>query len=48
MIDHLLGRPSVSWKRTQVILVLLFWAWRLKSGDPRGPTGLKRLNDPLS
>lgn len=47
MIDHLLGRPSVSWKRTQVILVLLFWAWRLKAGDPRGPTGLKRYNDIL-
>ncbi|WAR53364.1 hypothetical protein PtB15_2B795 [Puccinia triticina] len=44
MIDHLLGRPSPSWRRTQVILVLLFWAWRLRSGDPGGPAGVKALN----
>ncbi|KAG0148927.1 hypothetical protein CROQUDRAFT_40711 [Cronartium quercuum f. sp. fusiforme G11] len=48
MIDHLLGRPSTSWRRTQVILVLLFWGWRLKAGNPRGPAGLKRFNGPLS
>ncbi|MBW0525409.1 hypothetical protein O181_065124 [Austropuccinia psidii MF-1] len=45
MIDHLLGRPSLSWKRTHVILVLLFWYWRLKSGDSRGPVGIKFFND---
>ncbi|KAA1118886.1 hypothetical protein PGT21_009512 [Puccinia graminis f. sp. tritici] len=45
MIDHLLGRPSPSWRRTQVILVLLFWAWRLRSGDPGGPAGVKQLNN---
>ncbi|PLW17512.1 hypothetical protein PCANC_08016 [Puccinia coronata f. sp. avenae] len=45
MIDHLLGRPSPSWRRTQVILVLLFWAWRLRSGDPSGPAGVKQLNN---
>ncbi|KAH9858745.1 Alpha/Beta hydrolase protein [Lenzites betulinus] len=37
MIDHLLGRPSVSWKRTQVILVIVFWFWRILRGDPKGP-----------
>ncbi|KAI0374058.1 alpha/beta-hydrolase [Pilatotrama ljubarskyi] len=37
MIDHLLGRPSVSWKRTQVILVIIFWFWRILRGDPNGP-----------
>ncbi|KAI0675288.1 alpha/beta-hydrolase [Trametes maxima] len=37
MIDHLLGRPSVGWKRTQVILVIIFWFWRILRGDPNGP-----------
>ncbi|CAH7689376.1 Alpha/Beta hydrolase protein [Phakopsora pachyrhizi] len=45
MIDHLMGRPSPSWRRTQVIIFLLFWLWKLRSGDPRGPVGFKRLND---
>ncbi|EGG06792.1 hormone-sensitive lipase [Melampsora larici-populina 98AG31] len=47
MIDHLLGRPSASWKRTQVALVLLFWAWRLRAGNPRGPPGLQHFNERL-
>ncbi|KAF8577110.1 alpha/beta-hydrolase [Ramaria rubella] len=37
MIDHLLGRPSVSWKRSQVFLVIFFWIWRLRSGNAEGP-----------
>ncbi|KAI0358414.1 alpha/beta-hydrolase [Trametes cingulata] len=37
MIDHLLGRPSIGWKRTQVILVIIFWFWRILRGDPNGP-----------
>ncbi|EAU91714.1 hormone-sensitive lipase [Coprinopsis cinerea okayama7 len=38
MIDHLVGRPNPSWKRTQVFLVILFWLWRIvrgASGPPR-------------
>ncbi|PPQ99438.1 hypothetical protein CVT24_005245 [Panaeolus cyanescens] len=38
MIDHLIGRPSPSWKRTQVFLVIIFWLWRIirgNSGPPR-------------
>ncbi|KAF6761258.1 Alpha/Beta hydrolase protein [Ephemerocybe angulata] len=38
MIDHLVGRPNPSWKRTQVYLVILFWLWRIvrgSSGPPR-------------
>ncbi|KAF8904470.1 Alpha/Beta hydrolase protein [Gymnopilus junonius] len=38
MIDHLVGRPNPSWKRTQVIIVILFWLWRIvrgSSGPPR-------------
>ncbi|TFK93752.1 alpha/beta-hydrolase [Polyporus arcularius HHB13444] len=37
MIDHLLGRPSISWRRTQVVLVIIFWFWRVLRGDPSGP-----------
>ncbi|KAJ3869765.1 Alpha/Beta hydrolase protein [Lentinula novae-zelandiae] len=38
MIDHLVGRPSPSWKRAQVFLVIFFWLWRILrggSGPPR-------------
>ncbi|KAA1474229.1 alpha/beta-hydrolase [Dentipellis sp. KUC8613] len=37
MIDHLAGRPNPSWKRAQVILVIIFWLWRILGGDPNGP-----------
>ncbi|KIJ67977.1 hypothetical protein HYDPIDRAFT_173697 [Hydnomerulius pinastri MD-312] len=49
MIDHLLGRPSPSWKRAQVFLVIFFWIWRLKSGNPQAPRflGLRKLNKNL-
>ncbi|KAI0775696.1 Alpha/Beta hydrolase protein [Trametes elegans] len=49
MIDHLFGRPSVSWKRTQVILVVIFWFWRILQGDPNGPRlfWLRRANRAL-
>ncbi|CAK5281607.1 unnamed protein product [Mycena citricolor] len=40
MIDHLVGRPSPNWKRTQVFLVILFWVWRLVRGNPKGPSFL--------
>ncbi|KAF9529187.1 Alpha/Beta hydrolase protein [Crepidotus variabilis] len=39
MIDHLVGRPSPSWKRAQVFLVILFWLWRIIRGKS-GPPGL--------
>ncbi|KAG9316259.1 hypothetical protein JVU11DRAFT_2287 [Chiua virens] len=49
MIDHLLGRPSPSWKRTQVFLVILFWLWKLVYGNPGAPRvlWLRRLNKKL-
>ncbi|KAI0081324.1 alpha/beta-hydrolase [Panus rudis PR-1116 ss-1] len=37
MIDHLFGRPSPSWKRFQVFLVIFFWLWRILYGNPDGP-----------
>ncbi|KAF9469919.1 Alpha/Beta hydrolase protein [Collybia nuda] len=37
MIDHLVGRPNPSWKRTQVFLVILFWLWRIVRGNARPP-----------
>lgn len=43
MIDHLLGRPSSSWRRTQVFLVIFFWVWRLYKGDGKAAiTGGRR------
>ncbi|KAI6032828.1 Alpha/Beta hydrolase protein [Pisolithus orientalis] len=49
MADHLLGRPSTSWKRTHVFLVILFWIWRLVAGNPGGPRVLwiRKLNKRL-
>ncbi|KAH0588932.1 Hormone-sensitive lipase [Termitomyces sp. J132] len=37
MIDHLVGRPNPSWKRTQVFLVIFFWLWRIIRGNSRPP-----------
>ncbi|KAM0752725.1 alpha/beta-hydrolase [Meredithblackwellia eburnea MCA 4105] len=50
MLDQLYGRPSSSWKRTQVFLVLLFWTTRLVKGNPKGPRlfWLRRINKYLS
>jgi hypothetical protein len=54
MIDHILGRPSASIRRSQIFLVLFFWIWRLYKGDgaplptrtisglPAGPSGVPR------
>ncbi|TRM69386.1 Alpha/Beta hydrolase protein [Schizophyllum amplum] len=49
MIDHLVGRPSPSWKRTQVFLVIFFWLWQVLRGSSRGPRIqlLRRLNERL-
>ncbi|PCH43792.1 alpha/beta-hydrolase [Wolfiporia cocos MD-104 SS10] len=49
MIDHLLGRPSPSWKRVQVFLVIIFWVWRILRGNPGGPRllWLRRANRAL-
>lgn len=33
MIDHILGRPSPTLRRSQIFLVIFFWVWRLYKGD---------------
>ncbi|TFK44388.1 Alpha/Beta hydrolase protein [Crucibulum laeve] len=49
MIDHLVGRPSPSWKRTQVFLVIFFWLWRIVRGNAGPPRvfWLPRINRAL-
>ncbi|KAF8320901.1 alpha/beta-hydrolase [Clavulina sp. PMI_390] len=37
MLEHIAGRPNVVWKRNQVVLVLLFWIWRVVKGASGGP-----------
>lgn len=46
MIDHVLGRPSESWKRTQVLLVLFFWVGIIANGprNPPGPEFIAKIN----
>lgn len=41
MIDHLLGRPSTSLKRLQVLAVLAFWGTVLKQTPREGPKKFK-------
>lgn len=49
MLDQIYGKPSSSWKRTQVLIVLLFWISRIVRGNaiPSFPL-MKRLNKALS
>ncbi|KIJ49651.1 hypothetical protein M422DRAFT_74669 [Sphaerobolus stellatus SS14] len=46
MIDQLLGRPNPTYKRTQVLLLIFFWIWRLRKGHSEGPNflGFRRIN----
>ncbi|GAA5983859.1 hypothetical protein JCM10908_005954 [Rhodotorula pacifica] len=46
MLDQIAGRPSPSWRRSQVWLVLLFWLSRFYLSPSRGPRilWLRRLN----
>ncbi|KAF9653808.1 alpha/beta-hydrolase [Thelephora ganbajun] len=50
MIDHIFGRPSPSWKRTQVSFVLIFWIWRLVYGREVPPRlfWLRKMNRALA
>ncbi|ORX53116.1 alpha/beta-hydrolase [Hesseltinella vesiculosa] len=45
MLDHLVGKPSPNWKRTQIILTLLLGSFIVAKGDTsRLPNVLQRLN----
>ncbi|CEQ39595.1 SPOSA6832_01132, partial [Sporobolomyces salmonicolor] len=50
MLDQLAGKPSPSWRRSQVFLVLLFWISRIAIGDRYGPRffWIRRLNRALA
>lgn len=45
-LDHILGRPSASYKRSQVFLVVAFWSYILFRSPKAGPRALylRRLN----
>ncbi|KAK3045240.1 hypothetical protein LTS18_014252, partial [Coniosporium uncinatum] len=44
MIDHVLGRPSVKFRKYQVFTVVLFWSLYLYKGDRHGPPWIRRLS----
>ncbi|GAA6014975.1 hypothetical protein JCM11491_002379 [Sporobolomyces phaffii] len=50
MLDQLAGRPSPSWRRSQVFLVLVFWISRIVLTSRNGPRFLylRRVNSLLS
>ncbi|KAF2848834.1 alpha/beta-hydrolase [Plenodomus tracheiphilus IPT5] len=48
MIDHVLGRPSVQFRKIQVLAVVSFWSFYLYRGDRHGPPVLRRISGPLS
>ncbi|KAF2668265.1 alpha/beta-hydrolase [Microthyrium microscopicum] len=48
MIDHVLGRPSVKFRKYQVFAVLGLWSLYLYKGDANGPPAIRRLSALLS
>ncbi|CAG8978290.1 hypothetical protein HYALB_00010289 [Hymenoscyphus albidus] len=48
MIDHVLGRPSVQFRKIQVLAVVSFWSFYLFRGHKHGPPTLRRLSRRLS
>ncbi|KAF6230511.1 hypothetical protein HO133_004855 [Letharia lupina] len=48
MIDHVLGRPSVQFRKIQVFSVVSFWSLYLLRGNHHGPPILRRLSAYLS
>ncbi|KAG9545930.1 hypothetical protein KCU79_g16222, partial [Aureobasidium melanogenum] len=48
MIDHVLGRPSVRFRKYQVFAVVSFWSYYLYKGNPHGPPYLRRISRLLS
>jgi len=48
MIDHVLGRPSVKFRKYQVFAVVSFWSYYLYKGNPHGPPVIRRISRRLS
>ncbi|EAT84917.1 hypothetical protein HBH56_149390 [Parastagonospora nodorum] len=48
MIDHVMGRPSVQFRKIQVLAVVSFWSFYLYRGDRHGPPILRRISALLS
>ncbi|KAF2190719.1 alpha/beta-hydrolase [Zopfia rhizophila CBS 207.26] len=48
MIDHVLGRPSVKFRKIQVLAVVSFWTFYLSRGDRHGPPILRKISAYLS
>ncbi|KAI4752261.1 lipase [Aureobasidium sp. EXF-3400] len=48
MIDHVLGRPSVRFRKYQVFAVVSFWSYYLYKGNPHGPPYLRRISKLIS
>ncbi|PQE23999.1 Hormone-sensitive lipase protein [Rutstroemia sp. NJR-2017a WRK4] len=48
MIDHVLGRPSVQFRKIQVLTVVSFWSFYLVRGNKHGPPKLRKLSRRLS
>ncbi|KAI4229494.1 MAG: hypothetical protein L6R36_000853 [Xanthoria steineri] len=48
MIDHVLGRPSVQFRKIQVFAVVSFWSLYLLRGNKNGPPLLRNLSARLS
>ncbi|KAI9737290.1 MAG: hypothetical protein M1818_005823 [Claussenomyces sp. TS43310] len=48
MIDHVLGRPSVKFRKVQVLAVVAFWSLYLFKGNVHGPPPIRKLSKRLS
>lgn len=44
MLDHILGRPSTSWRKTQVLATALFWVVYMRTTDANGPPLIRRFS----
>ncbi|KAG9242248.1 Alpha/Beta hydrolase protein [Calycina marina] len=48
MIDHVLGRPSVKFRKIQVLTVVSFWSFYLCKGNRHGPPILRKISRPFA
>ncbi|KAL1605329.1 hypothetical protein SLS60_004877 [Paraconiothyrium brasiliense] len=48
MIDHVVGRPSVKFRKIQVLAVVSFWSFYLYRGDRHGPPLIRRISSLVS